>query len=90
MKLTDTDDRPLVVDSTVDGLLFVQSRKVQPGAFWAVQKIGMRYQCTCPAGRNNRPNCAHVQAAWAHKPLLAPVDEGDVFKTDVFYTGARS
>lgn len=85
------DDRPLVVESTTDGLLFVESRRVHPGAFWPVQAIGARYRCTCPAGRS-RGRCAHIDAAWAHKPLLVSVPDEDVFDEHDRYTpsGAAS
>lgn len=81
---SDATDTPIVVDTTIDGLLFVQSREYCPGAFWAVQAINGAYRCTCPA----RVRCAHVAAAWQYRPLLTVVD-GDPFAgiEDMFVPG---
>lgn len=87
MKTHHDADRPLVVDTQVDGLLMVESRRVQPGAFWAVQQQGMRYTCTCPAGRRHR-TCAHIDAAWDHRPLAVVMTEGDPFADVARFTPA--
>lgn len=71
-----TDTEPLVIDTTVEGVIMVESRAHCPGAMWPVQAVNGAYRCPCPAGRR-RGGCAHTRAAWRHHPLITAVPEPD-------------